>query len=129
MPSLNIFNMIQWSIWRHINKSSDTCTTIWDNFDDNFHFLSSHWSKTIERERERNKKRKRENKNIMWVWDRKLSKSCNKVVVQISFFYKQSHFILKNIITHVFLIVDTTLDHCKQYLMMSTFWISFWNSV
>jgi len=32
---------------------SDICTTIWDNFDDNFHFLSFHWSKTIEREKGR----------------------------------------------------------------------------
>lgn len=30
--------------------SSDTCTIIWNNFDDNFHFLPSHLSKTIERE-------------------------------------------------------------------------------
>jgi len=36
----------------------------------------------------RERKKKRENKNIMWVWERKLSKSCCKIVVQISFIYK-----------------------------------------
>ena len=41
------------------NLSSDISTIIWDNFDDNFHFLSSCWSKTIEREKGR------ENENIM----------------------------------------------------------------
>jgi len=30
-------------------------------------------------------KKKREDKNIMWVWERKLYKSCYKMVVQISF--------------------------------------------
>ena len=35
----------------------------------------------------RERKMKRENKNVMWVWERKLSKSCNKVVVQISFLF------------------------------------------
>jgi len=40
----------------------------------------------------REKKKKRENKNIMWVWERKLSKSYHKVVVQISFLFKQPLF-------------------------------------
>jgi hypothetical protein len=33
------------------------------------------------------RKRKRGDNNIMWVWERKLSKSCQKVVVKISFLY------------------------------------------
>jgi len=33
----------------------------------------------------RERKRKRDNKKIMWVWERKLSKSCSKMVVHISF--------------------------------------------
>jgi len=33
-------------------------------------------------------KRKRKNKNIMWVWKRKLSQNCCKIVVQISHFSK-----------------------------------------
>jgi len=32
-------------------KSNDIWTTIFDNFDDKFHFLSSYWSKIIEREK------------------------------------------------------------------------------
>jgi len=52
-----------------------------DNFCDNLPFLSSYWSKIIER------KRKRENKNIMWVWKRRLYKSYHKMDVQISFLY------------------------------------------
>jgi len=39
---------------RHISNSSDICTTICDNFDDNFHFLSSYWFKIIEREKKYN---------------------------------------------------------------------------
>jgi len=38
-----------------------------------FFFLTFYWLKTME------KKRKRENKNIMWVWERKLSRSCHKI--------------------------------------------------
>jgi len=40
--------------------SSDICTTKRDNFDDNFHFLSSHWSKTIEKKKEYNVSMRRE---------------------------------------------------------------------
>jgi hypothetical protein len=40
-----------------IRKSSDICTTICDNFDDNFYLLSSYWSKTIEREKRRDRLR------------------------------------------------------------------------
>ena len=36
----------------------------------------------------RERKRKRENKKITWVWERKLYKSCTKMVVQISFLLK-----------------------------------------
>jgi len=35
--------------------SSDICTIIGDNIDDNFYFHSSHWPKTIERENGREK--------------------------------------------------------------------------
>jgi hypothetical protein len=61
--------------------SNDICTTIWWQLLWQPFFPSSYWSKTIER------KRKRENKNIMWVWKRKLFKSCHKMVVQISFLF------------------------------------------
>jgi len=65
---------------RHFN--SDIWTTIWYNFCDNLFFLLFFWSKTMER------KKGRENKKIMWVWERKLSKNCHKVVVQISFLFQ-----------------------------------------
>jgi len=55
----------------------------------NNHFIQLLWQllfslfSWVKNNRER--KRKRENKRIMWVWERKLSKSCHKRVVQISF--------------------------------------------
>jgi len=42
---------VQLELVEKFQKSSDVCTTILDNFDDNFHFLSFHWFKTIEREK------------------------------------------------------------------------------
>ena len=60
--------------------NSDIWTNIWYNFCDNFFFsLFSLVKNNGER------KMKRENKNIVWVWERKLSKSYYKRVVQISF--------------------------------------------
>ena len=50
-----------------------------DNFSDNHVFLSSYWSKTLEREKGREMIR------TTCEYERKLSKSCHKMVVQISF--------------------------------------------
>ena len=49
------------------------------------------------------RKMKRENKRIMWVWERKLSKSCHKMIVQISFLPINSLFhLLLNLLTIVY---------------------------
>jgi len=53
--------------------SSDICKIIWDNFDDNFHFLSFYWSKTIEREKGRERIR------IKCEYERE---NCQKVVIK-----------------------------------------------
>jgi len=52
--------------------SSDICTTICDNVDNNFHFLFSHRSKTIKSEKWRKK-------IIIWIWKKKLWKSCSNL--------------------------------------------------
>jgi len=49
-----------------------------DNFGDNHVFLSSYWSKTIEREK------RREDKSNMWIWERKLSQNgCTYIIFHI----------------------------------------------
>lgn len=73
-------------------------------FCDNFLFLSLSLSSLDKNNGER--KRKRKNKMIMGIWERKLSKNCHKVVVQISFLIsKIDTFHMVIIINYIFLYV------------------------
>jgi len=65
------------------NKSSDILTTILIQLLRQLCCSLFSWSKIIVSEKWR------ENKNIIWVWERKLCKSCTKMIVQISFLFQQ----------------------------------------
>ena len=65
-----------------IHKSSDICTSNWWQF-----WWQPCFSLFLLVKNNGERKRKRENKNVMWVRERKLSKSCHIMVVQIWFLH------------------------------------------
>jgi len=66
------------------------------------------------------RKRKRKNNIIVWVWERKLSKSCHKVVVQISLLYIQARIRWPPHLVAWCYTWSNLLHHLKRYHMSHT---------